>query len=242
MAASVRANDDFNRASLANQVQGALREEIITGRLAPNQRIDPGHYATLWSISQTPLREAIKQLESLGFVQVSPRRGVFVAALDRTALREIFELRIAIECTAARLATKNTPIVEARNALTLYTDAQDRPDDERAKRLPAIDLLIHDLAVKYCGNRRLLRLMESINDLVRWSRQTIIRNLPHPYVTTLPEYIRICEAVCDGDGERAAAAMQDHLQQSLDRIDDYLTKLEQDATRGPGANRQAMTA
>ena len=178
MAASVRANDDFNRASLADQVQGALREEIITGRLAPNQRIDPGHYANLWSISQTPLREAIKQLESLGFAQVSPRRGVFVAALDRTALREIFELRIAMECTAARLATKNIPIVEARNALTLYTDAQDRPDDERAKRLPAIDLLIHDLAVKYCGNRRLQRLMESINDLVRWSRQTNIRNLP----------------------------------------------------------------
>ena len=242
MAASVRANDDFNRASLADQVQGALREEIITGRLAPNQRIDPGHYANLWSISQTPLREAIKQLESLGFAQVSPRRGVFVAALDRTALREIFELRIAMECTAARLATKNIPIVEARNALTLYTDAQDRPDDERAKRLPAIDLLIHDLAVKYCGNRRLQRLMESINDLVRWSRQTNIRNLPHPYDTTLPEHIRICEAVCDGDGERAAAAMQDHLQQSLDRIDDYLTKIEQDATRGPGANRQAMTA
>ena len=242
MAASVRANDDFNRASLADQVQGALREEIITGRLAPNQRIDPGHYATLWSISQTPLREAIKQLESLGFVQVSPRRGVFVAALDRTALREIFELRIAMECTAARLATKNIPIIEARNALTLYTDAQVRPDDERTKRLPAIDLLIHDLAVKYCGNRRLQRLMESINDLVRWSRQTIIRNLPHPYDTTLPEHIRICEAVCDGDGERAAAAMQDHLQQSLDRIDDYLTKLEQDATQGPGADRQAMTA
>ena len=242
MAASVRANDDFNRASLADQVQGALREEIITGRLAPNQRIDPGHYATLWSISQTPLREAIKQLESLGFVQVSPRRGVFVAALDRTALREIFELRIAMECTAARLATKNIPIIEARNALTLYTDAQVRPDDERAKRLPAIDLLIHDLAVKYCGNRRLQRLMESINDLVRWSRQTIIRNLPHPYDTTVPEHIRICEAVCDGDGERAASAMQDHLQQSLERIDDYLTKLEQDATQGPGADRQAMTA
>ena len=176
MVASVRANDDFSRASLADQVQGALREEIITGRLAPNQRIDSGHYATLWSISQTPLREAIKQLESLGFVQVSPRRGVFVAALDRTALREIFELRIAMECAAAHLATKNIPIVEARNALTLYTDAQVRPDDERAKRLPAIDLLIHDLAVKYCGNRRLQRLMDSINDLVRWS-DDLIRKL-----------------------------------------------------------------
>ena len=88
---------NFNRSSLSEQVEQALKAEILSGRLAPKQRIDLQDYRKHWSISVTPLRDAVKVLETIGLVEVSPRRGVFVSQIDRTALKEIFELRIALE-------------------------------------------------------------------------------------------------------------------------------------------------
>jgi DNA-binding GntR family transcriptional regulator len=214
---------NFNRSSLSEQVEQALKAEILSGRLAPKQRIDLQDYRKHWSISVTPLRDAVKVLETVGLVEVSPRRGVFVSQIDRTALKEIFELRIALEPMAIQLATPLIPIEEARNALSLYAQAQSAsPKEEKDEQLPKIDLLIHNLALKHCGNQRLIKTMGGLQDLIRWSQQTIIRNLKKPYETTLPEHIRICEAVCARDAAGAAEAMRVHLENVYQRIERFL--------------------
>nr|WP_026781803.1 GntR family transcriptional regulator [Pleomorphomonas koreensis] len=49
----------------------ALSADVLSGRLRPGRRVDLGHYATIWNVSLTPLRDAAKQLEVLGFLKVS---------------------------------------------------------------------------------------------------------------------------------------------------------------------------
>lgn len=213
---------NFNRVSLAEQVEQALREEIISNRLRPNQRIDVAHYAQMWSISTTPVRDAIKSLEAAGFVTVSPRRGVKVADLKPSALREIYEVRIAIECTAIRLACRHVPAERAAEALGLYLRAEACAGADRTAILSEIDTIVHEIALDYCNNTRLRRAMQDLNDLVRWCRLSVIRNLPAAYETTLPEHIRICEALVARDGEEAARAMFAHLANSLYRITRFM--------------------
>ncbi|KHQ50138.1 MULTISPECIES: GntR family transcriptional regulator [Mameliella] len=215
-------NDEFNREPLAAQVHNALREEIISGQLEGNQRIDASHYAKSWSISTTPIRDAFKQLEMEGLLRVSPRRGVFVKEVNWKELKEIYEVRMAIECTAIRLATPNIPSERSQAALKAYHAAQSADSDTRATLLREADFHVHELAMEFCGNERLQRMAEGIHDLVRWSRQTLIRKLPRPYEDTLKEHIEICEAVCDGDSERAASSMRRHLENTLERIRDFL--------------------
>lgn len=212
----------FTRLSLAEQVEQALREEIISHRLQPNQRIDVAHYASLWAISPTPVRDAIKSLEAAGFVTVSPRRGVNVAPLNQETLREIYEVRIAIECTAIRLACAHVPQARAQEAVQLYRRAQACEGEARMALLSDIDVIVHEIALEYCNNRRLRRTMQDLNDLVRWSRLSVIRNLPQAYDTTLPEHIRICEALVERDADRASREMFAHLSNSLDRISRFL--------------------
>lgn len=214
----------FNRISLAAQVEQALREEIVSNRLAPNQRIDVGHYAALWQISPTPVRDAIKSLESAGFVTVSPRRGVHVADLNIATLREIYELRMSIECTAIRLASSNVPKDRAAHALAQYRRAAETNGTAREALLSEIDTIVHELALEYCSNTRLRRMMQDLNDLVRWCRLSVIRNLPQAYDSTLPEHIRLCEALVARDGEAASREMFRHLSNSLDRICQFLDK------------------
>jgi len=213
----------FAQESLAMKVAEALNEEIITGKLPPGQRIDLNHYASMWNISITPLRDAVKHLESLGLINVLPRRGVFVAELSVKDIKDIFEVRIALEAVAIRLATPSIPSEKAERALKLYKAARDTTSDaERKRLLPKVDLLIHTLGLEYCGNPRLQKLMEGMRDLIKWCQRTIILRLEEPYMTTLPEHIAICEAVCARDPNRAAAAITEHLSNTLARIQEFL--------------------
>jgi DNA-binding GntR family transcriptional regulator len=209
----------FNTVSLSAQVESALKEEILSGRLLPGQRIDLQALAKSWNISPTPLRDAARSLATQGLVSVSPRRGVYVAEVDKQALKEIFELRVALECTATELATPIVPLQEAQDALSAYKRARDATNErERRKALAAIDNLIHDVIIRNCGNSRLIKIMNGLRDHVRWSQQTIIARVPQPYNDTLPEHIRIAEAVCKRDTSAAVTAMREHLENSFHRI------------------------
>ena len=224
--------------SLAAKAADALSEEILSGRLTPGQRVDLGRYAATWNVSITPLRDAAKQLEAVGLVHVLPRRGVFVTELDAKELKDIFDVRIALECTAIRLATPSIPKREAERALRLYCMARDTTSDaERKELLPKIDLLIHTLGQEYCGNPRLQKLMDGMRDLIKWSQRTIIAKLNEPFLATLPEHIAICAAVCRRDADQAAALMQEHLENTFSRIQEFLGQkkgAQPDSSHGRG--------
>jgi DNA-binding GntR family transcriptional regulator len=205
----------FNTVSLSEQVQKALKEEILAGPLAPGQRIDLRAYAKLWNVSPTPLRDAIKQLETQGLVEVSPRRGVFVSKVDRQELKNIFEVRIALEGMAVELATPRIPLAKARETLALYRQAAaTRTKKERERLLSKIDTLIHTQIINHCGNPRLIKAMDGIRDLIDW-----IARVQDARETALPEHIRIADAICNRDVVGAVAAMREHLQNSLARFD-----------------------
>jgi DNA-binding GntR family transcriptional regulator len=209
--------------SLATKVAEALSEQILSGQLTPGQRVDLNHYASLWNVSVTPLRDAAKHLESLGLINVLPRRGVFVVKLSAKEVKDIFDVRIALESAAVRLATPRIPRDRAQRALKLYEAARDtNSDTERKRLLPKVDLLIHNLGQEYCDNPRLQKLMDGMRDLIKWCQRTIILRLNEPFMTTLPEHIAICEAVCARDPDRAAAAMSEHLSNTLTRIEAFL--------------------
>lgn len=217
------AEESLAQETLSNRVTEALSEQILSGRLAPGQRVDLGHFAAKWEVSVTPVRDAAKQLEALGFLKVLPRRGVFVAELSAKEVKDIFDLRSALETMAARLAAPRVPKSEAEKALKLYIKAGEAPaGKERDRLLPKVDLLVHSLALSYCDNPRLQKMMEGIRDMVRWCQSTIIVNQNEPFMTALPEHIAICEALCAADAARAAAAMQAHIENTSERIQAYL--------------------
>lgn len=210
----------FNTESLSDQAERALKEEILSGRLAPEQRLDLSAYAARWRLSPTPLRDAVKQLEAQGFVEVFPRRGAFVAKIDAQAVKEIFELRVALECLAVQLSIEYIPPTEAQATFEEYRATS--TIIENAKRrdcLSSIDNLVHNLVVKHCRNARLKKTMESLSDLIRWSRWICYSSEPIPYEASLPEHLEICEALCARDTAVAVEAMRRHLLNTFYRID-----------------------
>lgn len=219
----------FNKSSLSEQVEDALRQEITEGRVKPGDRVSIADYQESWNVSSTPFRDAVKALEIQGFVTVSPRKGVFVAPMNRETVKEIFDLRIALECMAIELATGLVPAEVAESARATYIRMIEPAEKGDLAEVEANDRIVHDLARDHCGNRRLQRMLNGQRDLIRWAQNAIIFNLPHSYEIALPEHIAIMDAVCARDAAGAAKAMRVHLENSKARLEAGLVDQNQSA-------------
>jgi DNA-binding GntR family transcriptional regulator len=143
----------------ATRIAEAIAEQIISGALPPNAPLRQDHVARQFNSSHVPVREAFRQLEAQHLVVSVPRRGVKVAPLDATSIREIAEMRAALEVVALRhAAPKMTPAHLARIELALIEgdNAETLQDFEAANRS------FHQALVTPCGMPRLLASLDGL--------------------------------------------------------------------------------
>ena len=202
--------------SLSRQVENTLRDEILAGKLTPGQRIGIDELAARWGVSSTPVRDAVKRLEQAGFIEISPRRGVNVAQLDHRTFKQVFDLRIALECLAVESATAKIPTEEIEDAVDAYQDAEAhfRATGDRS-RLAQHDDRVHDLIVRYSDNPKLIQIVNDLHDLIAWARKTVVTRQPSTYERAVHEHLAILTALRDRDTEAAQAALRSHLKRAL---------------------------
>ena len=93
--------------SLAEKTYRRVRGQLLNGRYAPGERLLHGQLSKELGVSLTPLREAVRRLESEGFLVSLPRQGTFVRKLSRAEAAEVYDIREMLEALAARLASVN---------------------------------------------------------------------------------------------------------------------------------------
>ncbi|HBY95342.1 MAG TPA: GntR family transcriptional regulator, partial [Chloroflexi bacterium] len=98
------AHTPINRRVLREEIKERLMDAILRGSYQPGDRIVETRIAQDFGVSQAPVREAIRDLELMGFVESTPFKGASVRALNRAELGEVYPVRAALEAVAARLA------------------------------------------------------------------------------------------------------------------------------------------
>lgn len=145
--------------TIATRIAGAIAEQIISGALPPNAPLRQDHVARQFNSSHVPVREAFRQLEAQHLAVSIPRRGVRIAPLDAASVREIVEMRAALEVVALRhAASRMTPAHLARIELALIEcdNAETLQDFEAANRA------FHQALVTPCGMPRLLASLDGL--------------------------------------------------------------------------------
>ncbi|UPJ47918.1 GntR family transcriptional regulator [Bradyrhizobium sp. 200] len=145
--------------TIAQHISGSLGERIISGALLPDAPLRQDHVAREFNSSHVPVREAFRQLEAQHLVVAVPRRGVRVAPLDANSVKEIAEMRAALEVVALRnAASKLTSSHLARIELALIEgdNAQTIQDFEMANRA------FHQALVAPCAMPRLLASLDGL--------------------------------------------------------------------------------
>ena len=195
--------------SLREHVHDTLRKAIIAGKFRPEQRLNERQLAAELGVSTTPLKEALRRLESEGLVRIEARRGVYVTFSGPQA-EEMALARAAIESMIARLAARRaTP--EQCDALRTTVDAMaDATRDGDALRLIELNTRFHGAIHAASGCHYLQRLLDGQRMYDHATRVALLGDDAERRCA-LEEHRRIMEALAAADPDRAERAMRDHV-------------------------------
>ncbi|MCZ0989763.1 GntR family transcriptional regulator [Streptomyces diastatochromogenes] len=192
--------------AVRERVLATLRQDIIAGRLGPGERLVERELADRFGVSRVPVREAIRALVAEGFVLFESARRTVVRRLTPTDVKELFELREALEVYAAGLAAaRATPeaLAELRELLTEATTATKEGDGEA---ITDINTRFHDRILAMAGNTLLISVMEPVDGRLRWLTR---QNEEWPQL--LDEHRELYEAIASGDPDRARTHALGHV-------------------------------
>lgn len=202
--------DAGNAVRTSDRAYRELKERIVNGDLVPGSRLVEVQLAEQLNISRTPIREALKQLASEGFVSRDTTGTLVVHAPTSQEIDEIYHLREVLDGLAARLATHRiTPdeLAQLRLVLGLMNDAHESGD---ARGLVERNIAFHDLIHQAAGSPRLVALSRDLRDFVRRDSTTAFTS-PERLTEVIAEHERILAALEAGDAEGAEQAAREHI-------------------------------
>ncbi|RCW46223.1 GntR family transcriptional regulator [Halopolyspora algeriensis] len=195
---------------LRDQVRKALHTRIAQGLLRPGDRLFEQDLATEFGTSRVPVREAIRMLQSEGFVEVRPRRrGVFVRTLDRRETEELFDVREALEVLAARLAAQRSHSDEVIRMGELATRARQALEGGDIESMSDANSTFHHELVALSGNALLASMLEPLHGRLAW----LFRLNMEPQ-RVCDEHEQLHAAIADGDAARAEEVARRHVRSS----------------------------
>lgn len=186
-----------------------IRGEIRAKRLLPGTRLTETDLAARLSISRTPVREAIRRLESEGMVEHLPRTGAVVRSLDYPETMELYEMRTVLEGTAARLAARAASAVEIAELCAINDDMAQAMDDSAL--LIALNRQFHLRLLDAARNRFLLRAMASVENALLLLGPSAMES-PDRARGAIDEHRTVIDALTARDGAAAEKAMRDHME------------------------------
>ena len=206
------------RAGLKQQAYSELKRLIVTGELAGGSVQSLRQLAARLDMSKTPVHAAIERLEAEGLVMLAPQQGVVVRELSIQDIVNHYETRQALEpYVLRRLAGRLTEpqIEQLRQNLEEVRQCASRRD---SAGLMKADTEFHQLLCGFVGNDEISRVMQQLRDKVQRVVFRVAEQFPERVNETFDEHQAIVEALVDGDAERAAQLMHEHLGQGLRRF------------------------
>jgi DNA-binding GntR family transcriptional regulator len=207
-------------------IADTLEELIFDGTFHDGDRLDEVQLANRFSVSRTPIREALHRLAQSGLVEQRPRRGVFVRQPGAVELIEMFEVMAELEASCARLAATRI----AENALTALQEANARAGEaieaQDTDRYYRENEVFHAILYEQSGNRFLERECLRLKKRLKPFRRVQLR-VRGRMRQSMAEHEAIVAALIAGDGARAAEAIRDHVAVQGEKFHHLMTSLRE---------------
>ena len=201
----------------------SLLAEIFQGKVRAGERLVIHDLAERYGVSQTPIREALVTLEGVGIIDLAPNRGAVVRRVTAVDVREVCQVRRALECEAVRRACGRIDLAELHqlaDALGKIEAAKTRSHRNLIERARRLDNQLHDLIAESCANRflaqelgRLKLLFRAFRD-VSWEWKTA-NNDHHRFREEAREHLAIVDGLLADQPRQASRAMARHIRSGV---------------------------
>jgi DNA-binding GntR family transcriptional regulator len=205
-----------------DRVVEVIREAVLSGELAPGEKLQQDKLAERLNVSSTPVREALRQLEAEGILKHISRKGVRVAEVNQTNLRdvrEIYLIRAALESLATRLAVPylNSAHIQLLNALQTQMETEIKNNQVKKLRNPNYEF--HMLIYSAADAPQLFQIVRNLWTKFPWDTLYV---LPGRASSTVEEHRRIVQAIADGNAKLAGHLMQEHIDHAAAALTGYM--------------------
>lgn len=191
-----------------DEIKEALMKAIVSGQLAPGERIVETRWAKEFGVSQSPIREALRELELIGLVETIPYKGCIVRKITHKDLIDTFKVRIALESMAIEEAMGNgvdKTLERMQDKLKFMLKYAAEGD---VKGFTEYDVQFHEAFVESSENELLKRLWRQCYVRDNTMLSTVITN--ESLLELGRRHELICEAIQSGDVNRAKAEIKMH--------------------------------
>lgn len=214
------ASNDQKPSTRAEWAAQRLRGAILTGELAPGERLVLANLATDLSISPTPLREALQTLAAEGLVEIEAQKGARVTSVSIDDLEDLYRMRISLEPSTLQMSVENSDEAYRESIRAAFQPLADafRIDPTTAE---SAHRDFHLALVANCGSKWRLRLTEILIDNASRYRllSTQVRGGPEAIIK---EHEGLMKACLDGDAKKAADLLTAHLNLTLTLAAKYI--------------------
>lgn len=200
----------INRSSLSQMVFESLREDILNGRYQSGESLVEMKIAKELSVSRTPVRDALHQLEQEGLVVSTPNRGAVVKSLSAKDIEDIYTVRQLLEGLAARWTCEraNQGAIDRLGEIVALMELYTKRND--SKKLVQLDTEFHKLLYEACESRVLRQTLHSLHYNSSPSREKNLI-LPERAANSLREHKAIYEAIEKHDADTADRLAAEHV-------------------------------
>lgn len=197
--------------SLKDKAYDELKELIISGKLEANERIDEDFLSKSLNVSRTPVREAINRLEQEGWINIVPRKGMFVNNISLKEINDIFQVRSNLEPIILEMAfykINREDLVSLKEKFLDFSNKTSLTPEEK-KALDTLDNELHLLILKNCNNNFIIKMMENV-----YEHNMRIRNIssqpPIRRFDAIKEHINIIESILNDNLQNATEELKNH--------------------------------
>jgi DNA-binding GntR family transcriptional regulator len=216
--------------SLHEQTYQALRASILSGELAPGDRLVETQLAEQLQVSRTPLREAMRQLQREELVTAEPNGGLRVTTISTTDAMQLYDCRIALETLAVADACEKANASQLKKLEQYVMQAEKlvkrKLSGKDSNQLLDLDYQFHRAIAESSDNKWLVSLLDQVFDKMALLRVQTTRHNPG-VLEIRTEHHQIYEAIAQRNIEAATQAIQNHLSASKARVVQEVQNLQQ---------------
>ena len=206
---------------LRDVVFNTLRQAILRGELKPGERLMEIQLANKLGVSRTPIREAIRKLELEGLVLMIPRKGAEVADISEKSLRDVLEVRKALEELAVKLTCdkiKSAQIRELRQAAEEFRRTLKSND---ITQIAEADVRFHDVLYEATDNQKLVQLLNNLREqMYRYRIEYLTRQEAYPQLLT--EHEEIIRRIENREKDEAVEIVCKHIDNQVEAVMDVI--------------------
>lgn len=203
--------------SLSGKVFHRLQEDILSGKYAVDEELKEKTIGDELGVSRTPVREALRQLELLGLVTITPNKGAHVVGLSQQDLNDIYSIRSVLEGLCAQWAADRATPQQTEELEEIVYLTEFHVGKGNSEQVFELDNKFHEKMYEACGSKVLKNVLSDYHHYVQRVRKVTLKSRERSEKSN-EEHRMIAEAIKAHDSEKAGLLANQHIMRTMENI------------------------